>query len=368
MKLTIIREQLLKPLQALISVVEKRHTMAILGNVFLRVENQTLHLTATDLEVEISGKTTAEQTSGDGSVTVPARKLYDIVRSLPEGAQIKLVDEKGKIVLVSGRSRFSLSSLPAEDFPIIDSALGETQVTVSQKLLAGLFRRTYFAMAQQDVRYFLNGMLLEVADRTIRVVATDGHRLAMSTESLNESVSTKVQIIIPRKAVLELMRLVDENSDDLVVLTLGSHHVRFDLPEYTFTSKLLDGRYPDYNRVVPTPGPNLLVATKEQLRHALMRTAILSNEKYRGVRMMFSETELKLMANNPEQEEAQDEVEVKYQGQNIEIGFNVSYLLDVLNAIEGETVKFALNNTNSSALIHDANTQASLYVVMPIRL
>lgn len=368
MKLSIVRENLLKPLQALIGVVEKRHTMAILGNVLLRAEGNTLHLTATDLEVEISGKTTADAVSAEGAVTVPARKLYDIVRSLPEGASIKLAQEKGKVILVSGRSRFSLSSLPAEDFPAIDSALGDTQVILSQKMLAGLFRRTYFAMAQQDVRYFLNGMLLEVADNTIRVVATDGHRLAMSTEALNTSVNTKMQIIVPRKAVLELMRLIDEGSDGSVTLTIGSHHVRMDLPEYTFTSKLLDGRYPDYNRVVPTPGPNLLVAQKEMLKQALMRTAILSNEKYRGVRMLFNNADLKLMANNPEQEEAEDAIEVTYEGQDLEIGFNVSYLLDVLNAIEGDAVKVALNNTNSSALIHDANTQASLYVVMPIRL
>ena len=368
MKFTVDRETLIKPLQSLVSVVEKRHTMAILGNILFKLTANKLMLTATDLEVELSASINLNQSYEDSSVTVPARKLYDIVRSLLDNSEITFKQEKNRFIVTSGRSRFTLSTLEATDFPSVEGKVGDTQVQISQSTFAGLLKRTYFAMAQQDVRYFLNGMLFEVADKTLRVVATDGHRLAMSTEPLPVTVENKAQVIIPRKAILELMRLVDEHSDDPITLALGSHHIQVTLPDYQFTSKLLDGRYPDYNRVVPPPGTNLMIANKELLRSALQRTAILSNEKYRGVRLIFNNPDLRLLANNPEQEEAEDEIKVSYEGEQLEIGFNVSYLLDVLNAIEGDEVKVALNNGNSSALIHDANSQASIYVVMPIRL
>ena len=368
MKFAVDRETLIKPLQSLVSVVEKRHTMAILGNILFKLAGHQLILTTTDLEVELSASITLEKSYNESTITVPARKLYDIMRSLPEGSEITFAQDKNRFIVSSGHSRFTLSMLDAADFPSVDGKMGDIQVQIPQSTFASLLKRTYFAMAQQDVCYFLNGMLFGVTDKTLRVVATDGHRLAMSTEPLPASVKSKAQVIIPRKAILELVRLVNEQSDELVTLALGSHHIQVTLPNYQFISKLLDGRYPDYNRVVPTPGSNLMVANKEQLRCALQRTAILSNEKYRGVRLIFNDTTLRLLANNPEQEEAQDEINVTYEGQQLEIGFNVSYLLDVLNAIGGDEVKIALNNSNSSALIHDANSQASIYVVMPIRL
>jgi len=367
MKFVIQRETLLKPLQAIIGVVEKRHTMAVLANILINVKGQELRLTATDLEIEMISMVTLSQPAEEGSITVPARKILDICRSLPDSAMVEISSESAnKVTVKSGRSRFSLASLPAENFPSIDSNIGEIHVKLSQKAFASLLKHTYFAMAQQDVRYFLNGMLLEVSEHNLRTVATDGHRLAMANESV-KGYPNVTQVIVPRKAIVELMRLV-EPTDEAIELIFGTSHIRAILPQFTFTSKLLDGRYPDYNRVIPSPGANVLLAGKDVLKQALSRTAILSNEKYRGVRLQFEGTLLKLMANNPEQEEAQDEIEVNYTGNDLEIGFNVSYLLDVLNAVDGEAVKMSLANANSSALIHDRDNDKNLYVVMPIRL
>ncbi|MDF2529357.1 MAG: polymerase subunit beta [Gammaproteobacteria bacterium] len=367
MKFVIQRETLLKPLQAIIGVVEKRHTMAVLANILIVVKGQELRLTATDLEIEMISMVNLSQASEDGAITIPARKLLDICRSLPDSAQVEVSsDANNKVSIKSGRSRFSLVSLSAENFPSIEGNIGEIQVKLSQKAFTSLLKHTYFAMAQQDVRYFLNGMLLEVSEHNLRAVATDGHRLAMANESV-KGYTGVTQVIVPRKAIIELMRLV-EPTDEPIELTFGTSHIRAVLPQFTFTSKLLDGRYPDYNRVIPSPGANVLLAGKEVMKQALSRTAILSNEKYRGVRLQFEEKLLKLMANNPEQEEAQDELEVNYTGKELEIGFNVSYLLDVLNAIDGEAVKISLANANSSALIQDRDNDKNLYVVMPIRL
>ena len=366
MKLSIQRENLLKPLQAVIGVVEKRHTMAILANVLIKTEKTKLTIIATDLEIEMIATSKIDKPGNDGIVSVPARKLFDIVRSLPEESEIKLIQQDNRMVINSGRSRFVLSTLNAADFPSIESDFSQAPIKVPQNQLLHILKRTYFAMAQQDVRYFLNGLLLEIKEDTLRVVATDGHRLAMASEKLADKAAS-AQVIIPRKAVLELMRLLQESEKE-VELYVGTHHVRIILPEVTFTSKLLDGRYPDYKRVIPAPGSNVMSADKSKFRQALSRTAILSNEKYRGVRLNFDNKLLKLAANNPEQEEAEDEIEVSYKGDKIEIGFNVSYLLDVLNAIDGDNIQVSLANANSSALIHDGTNHESVYVVMPIRL
>lgn len=368
MKFSIQRETLLKPLQAIINVVERRHTMPILANILLEVKDGELRLTATDTEVELIARLPNVLSSEEGAVTVPGKKLVDICRSLPEGAQIEFIlDKKHKFAVQSGKSRFLLSHLPADGFPNISLELGDKTFKLPQKTLMQLLKRTYFAMAQQDVRYFLNGMLLEVNGNVIKAVATDGHRLALSSATISETNMPVTQVIIPRKAVLELMRLVQE-VDEPVSLTLGVNHIRAVLPEYTFTSKLLDGRYPDYSRVIPKEGINKLHANRDALKQALSRTAILSNEKYRGVRLQLGEGLLKLMANNPEQEEAQDELEVNYQGEKIEIGFNVSYLLDVLGVLDTGDVQMSLANANSSALIHTVGKAESVYVVMPIKL
>ena len=365
MKFSLNRETLLKPLQAVMSVVENRHTMAILANILLDADNGTLSLTATDLELELVAKTQAaiEQ---PGKITVPGRKLLDISRSLPEGANITLTHNASQVVVTSGKSRFQLSTLSAQEFPSVEGELGSTTLTLPQNTLAYLIKKTHFAMAQQDVRYFLNGMLLEIKNNNLRTVTTDGHRLATCVVPLDQDIPL-TQVIIPRKAVLEMLRLLEE-SDQSVVLTFGKNHLRVELPDFVFTTKLLEGRYPDYNRVIPAEGQNTLTVDRKLYKQALSRTAILSNEKYRGVRLNLGEKRLVLMANNPEQEEAQDELEVQYQGDAIEIGFNVNYLLDVMGVLECDAVQMNLTNANSSALVRDPNNNDSVYVVMPIRL
>ncbi len=367
MKFTISREALLKPLQALIGVVEKKQAMPILSNVLMKIEGNAMQITATDLEIELLAKIELSGTVEGGLLTLPARKLFDICRNLPDGATIEVISESPeKIIIKSGKSRFSLAGLPAQDFPTMESQLGQVMVQVPQKILAQLIRKTQFAMAQQDVRYFLNGLLLEVSEKIIRTVATDGHRLALASDAAQGQPGVH-QVIVPRKTILELQKIL-ELSDEPVSLSLGTHFIRIAMKDIIITSKLVDGRYPDYNRVIPTTGKNILITNREALKQALQRTAILSNEKYRGVRLTVSNNLLKLMANNPEQEEAEDELEVAYVGQDIEIGFNINYLMDALNVLDCENVKITFTNNVSSILLHDPEDNRAIYVVMPIRL
>ena len=367
MKFIVARETLLKPLQAIISVVEKKQTMPILSNFLVQVSEKTLELTATDLELELIAKVPLEQPSDPGKLTIPAKKLFDIFKSLPEQAVVEVANESPeKIIIKSGKSRFSLACLPAADFPNMETQLGQIMVQVPEKTLASILRKTYFAMAQQDVRYFLNGMLLEVSEKTLRAVATDGHRLALASETIEGHAGVN-QVIVPRKTIVELLRILEPSERNLSII-LGTHFIRIVMNDLTLTSKLVDGRYPDYNRVIPTTGKNILLAGKEALKHALTRTAILSNEKYRGVRLHVLNNVLKLSANNPEQEEAEDELEVAYVGQEIEIGFNISYLLDVINVLDHDNIKIALTNNVSSILLHDPENNQAVYVIMPIRL
>lgn len=377
MKFTVSRETLLKPLQSIISVVEKKQTKPILSNILLTVQDNKLELTATDEEIELIANADLNEAGAlkgteAGKITVPAKKFFDIFKSLPDGAVVDIKAESAeKIIVKSGKSRFTLSGLAATAFPTMQtaqSAGASNLITIQlpQKVLANLIRRTSFAMAQQDVRYFLNGMLLEVSEKNLRAVATDGHRLALASEEIEGQAGVN-QVIVPRKAVMELLRSVEPNDQNLSI-TFGPNFIKVVGKDITLTSKLVDGRYPDYNRVIPTTGKNILVAPKESLKHSLQRTAILSNEKYRGVRLSVADNVLKLLANNPEHEEAEDEIEVAYVGQAIEVGFNISYLLDVLNAIESENVKISLTNNVSSILLHDPENSKAVYVVMPIRL
>ncbi len=365
MKLSISRETLLKPLQAVMGVVERRQTMPILANVRLAADDGAMTITATDLEVELQAKTEAEAIERGGQITVPGRKLLDICRALPEGADIRLNTEGDRLQLRSGRSRFVLSTLPAEDFPVIDDIEASNELGLPQTGLARLLDKTHFAMAQQDVRYYLNGLLLEVGADRLRAVATDGHRLALSELEIDGARSSQ-QVIVPRKGVLELQRLLG-NADE-IELAIGPKHLRARLGDIQFTSKLIDGRFPDYQRVIPEPQDNILHADRDALRHALQRAAILSNEKYRGVRLEITSNQLVIEANNPDQEEAQDEVEVEYQGASLEIGFNVTYLLDALAAIDQDTVEIGFVDANSSCLIHAPGVEHTRYVVMPMRL
>ncbi len=369
MHFTIQREALLKPLQLVAGVVERRQTLPVLSNVLLVVEGQQLSLTGTDLEVELVGRVTLEDAAEPGEITVPARKLMDICKSLPSDVLIDIRVDEQKLLVKAGRSRFTLSTLPANDFPTVEEGPGSLTFSLAQSKLRRLIDRTSFAMAQQDVRYYLNGMLLEVGGGTLRAVATDGHRLAMCSLSNAQmpEAQDRHQVIVPRKGILELARLLTEQ-DGEVCIVLGQHHIRATTGEFTFTSKLVDGKFPDYERVLPKGGDKLVVGDRQVLREAFSRTAILSNEKYRGIRLQLSNGLLKIQANNPEQEEAEEEVQVDYNGGSLEIGFNVSYLLDVLGVMGTEQVRLILSDSNSSALLQEADNDDSAYVVMPMRL
>ncbi|WP_044873340.1 DNA polymerase III subunit beta [Pseudomonas sp. LFM046] len=367
MHFTIQREALLKPLQLVAGVVERRQTLPVLSNVLLVVEGQQLSLTGTDLEVELVGRVALEEPAEPGEITVPARKLMDICKSLPSDALIDIRVDEQKLLIKAGRSRFTLSTLPANDFPTVEEGPGSLNFSLVQSKLRRLIERTSFAMAQQDVRYYLNGMLLEVNGGILRAVATDGHRLAMCAMEAGIEGVDRHQVIVPRKGILELARLLTEQ-DGEVRIVLGQHHIRATTGEFTFTSKLVDGKFPDYERVLPRGGDKLVIGDRQALREAFSRTAILSNEKYRGIRLTLASSLLKIQANNPEQEEAEEEVAVDYNGGNLEIGFNVSYLLDVLGVMSTEQVRLILSDANSSALVQEADNDDSSYVVMPMRL
>ena len=367
MHFTIQREALLKPLQLVAGVVERRQTLPVLSNVLLVVEGQHLSLTGTDLEVELIGRVALEEKAEPGEITVPARKLMDICKSLPADALIDIRLEEQKVLIKAGRSRFTLSTLPANDFPTSEEGQASLVINLPQTKVRRLIERTSFAMAQQDVRYYLNGMLLEVGANVLRAVATDGHRLAMCSLSAPIEQQEKHQIIVPRKGILELARLLTDQ-DAEVAIVLGQHHIRATTSEFTFTSKLVDGKFPAYERVLPKGGDKLVVADRQTLREAFTRTAILSNEKYRGIRLQLESGLLKIQANNPEQEEAEEEVAVDYAGGNLEIGFNVSYLLDVMSVMVTDKVRLILSDSNSSALVQEFDNDESAYVVMPMRL
>lgn len=366
MNFTTSRELLLRPLQAVIGVVERRQTMPILSNFLLAVHDGKISVTATDLEVELVANAEVNDIGTEGDITVPARKLLDICRALPEESTIKLQLDGDRLVLKSGRSRFVLSTLPAADFPVIDDIDANRDIRLGQKELRRLLEKTQFSMAQQDVRYYLNGLLLETGNGFVRTVATDGHRLALCEVAVEEQGGAPLQVIIPRKGVLELHRLLGEEED--VELSIGSNHIRATVGDIRFTSKLIDGRFPDYDRVIPAPDGNVLKASREYLRSALQRAAILSNEKYRGIRLGIAKDCLQLQANNPDQEEAQDELEVEYDGEDLEIGFNVNYLLDALAAVEAEEVEVGFVDTNSSCIIRGPDSEQARFVVMPMRL
>ncbi|GHC29101.1 DNA polymerase III subunit beta [Aidingimonas halophila] len=367
MKFSISREALLRPLTLVAGVVERRQTLPVLSNVLLQVQDDQLALTGTDLEVELIGRVAPDQVDEPGSATVPARKLMDICKSLPEQSEINFAIEEGRAVLRSGRSRFTLSTLPVAEFPNIEDGPGNIELSLPRGTLKHLIDATSFAMAQQDVRYYLNGMLLELNSNLVRTVATDGHRLAVCSRPADIDVDPPQKLIVPRKGILELTRLLGD-SDEPVNLTVGASHVRAHTGEFTFTSKLVDGKFPDYERVVPRGGDKVLIAERAELRQVLSRTSILSNEKYRGVRLQLEEGNLRVTANNPEQEEAEENVAIEYSGDGMEIGFNVSYLIDVLTVLNEDRVQLTLSDPNSSALMEEPGGGDAMYVVMPMRL
>lgn len=366
MKFSIDRDALLKPLQLVSGAVERRHNLPILANLLVEVSGHSLKLTGTDLEVELVGEVQLEGEILEGRTTVPAKKFLDIVKSLPDQVELKIEQQENRLLLRSGRSRFTLATLPAEEYPNVEAFEAEIEFTLKQGTMKSLIDATQFSMANQDVRYYLNGLLLETEGNVLRAIATDGHRLALSHRQIEAQLPEK-QVIVPRKGVLELMRSFE--ADDLdVTIAIGDNAIRATTATVVFTSKLVDGRFPDYRRVLPKGGDKIVIASRQQLKQALLRASILSNEKFRGVRVQLENNLIKITANNPEQEEAEEILDVEYDNAPLEIGFNVSYLLDVLNNLPADDVRITLIDGNSSALIDNHVEQDSMYVVMPMRL
>jgi DNA polymerase-3 subunit beta len=367
MRFSLQREVFLKPLAQVVNVVERRQTLPVLANLLVQVQGGLLSLTGTDLEVEMVSRVAVEDAE-DGETTIPARKLFEIVRALPDGSRITISQSGERISVQAGRSRFTLSSLPSTDFPSLDDVDATERVQVPEAALKELIERTAFAMAQQDVRYYLNGLLFDLRESSLRCVATDGHRLALCEAGLEGTgAMTKRQLIVPRKGVTELQRLL-EGGDRILELEMGRGHLRVKRDDVTFTSKLIDGRFPDYEAVVPIGADKEVRIDRDVLRAALQRAAILSNEKYRGVRMEVSPGQLKISAHNPEQEEAQEEVEAETRVDDLAVGFNVGYVLDALSALKDEQVVLQLRDANSSALLREASNERCRHVIMPLRL
>ena len=367
MKFSCNREALLKPLQVVQGVVERRQSLPILANVLLRCEDgEQLVATATDMELELSVRVPMPGCTA-GEVTVPARKLLDICRSLPAEAPVVFSVEKERAVLRSGRSRFTLSTLPVKDYPSSDTLAGEAALSLTQGELKRLLDLTHFAMAHQDVRYYLNGMLVEMGKGKLRTVSTDGHRLAVAEMALEDGDARSM--ILPRKGVMELLRLLG-GGEEPVSMAMGNNAVQFELGDIRLTSKLIDGRFPDYERVIPREEQcdKRVTLDRETLRRSLQRVAILSNDKYRAVRVVLGDGLLRLLATNPEQEQAEEELEVAYDGDAVEIGFNVSYLIDALVNLPSENAHLLMTDSSSSCLIRGDDPGVCEFVVMPMRL
>ncbi len=362
------RDALLKPLQAVTGIVERRHTLPILSNVLIERNAETLKFVATDLELQIATTCALDKKAGESvAVTVSARKLVDILRALPDGSEVSLENANNRIQVKAGKSRFNLQTLPATDFPALaDPGKPQNTFRISQGAVRKLLALVQYAMAQQDIRYYLNGLLLVTEGKEIRVVATDGHRLAYAVTSLPEK-QEKTEVILPRKAILELARqLVD--GDDPLDVDVYANQVRFRFGEIELTTKVIDGKFPDYQRVIPTNYEKGIALDRDELQRALQRAAILSNEKFRGVRWMLTKDSLRISCSNNEQEEAQEELEIEFSGDPLDVGFNVTYLLDVLNNVPAGKVVCSFGDANSSMLITLPGRDDFRYVVMPMRI
>lgn len=366
MEVVINRETLLPTLNKAVGVVERRQTLPILGNLYIVAGEDRLLLTASDLEIEVKTQCPAEILEA-GETTIPARKLYDICRSLGDGTEIRLKAGADRCTLTAGRSRFTLATLPAQDFPRMEGDAPLLRLSLPEHSLRRLIDKTAFAMAQQDVRYYLNGLLWDFKGDTLIAVATDGHRLAKYMTPLDTPVATPLQAIVPYKTVLELKRQL-KGTDAPVEVAVGERYLQLAAGDWTLTSKLVDGRFPDYERVIPAPTEQVATAQVAPLQRALARAAILSNDKYRGVRLDFAPGVLRITATNPDQEEAEEEIEIAYMGDAVSVGFNVTYVLDVLGAIDEETVAIQVQDGASPSLWRGLGAERETYVVMPMRL
>ena len=360
------RDALLKPLQAVSGIVERRHTLPILANVLLEQSDGRLYVTATDLEMQITAHSDLPGKEPQAT-TVAARKLQDLLRALPDDAQLTIDGTANRMTLRAGRSRFNLQALPAADYPRI--GVGQDQVqalTLPQREFRGLLKSAEFAMAQQDIRYYLNGMLLVIAKGSLQAVATDGHRLSWASIAIPGDFQRQ-EVILPRKTVLELSKLL-QDSDDPLTLDILANQVRFRFANIELVSKVVDGKFPDYNRVIPTTNTKRIAFERTELLAALQRAAILSNEKFRGVRLVLGNDQLKIICTNSEQEEAEEELEIAYKGDALDVGFNINYLLDVLQNMAMDRVEVTFGDANSSALVTVPERDDYKYVVMPMRI
>lgn len=367
MKFSISREQLLQPLQLVAGIVEKKQTLPMLANILFIAAGQQLSLLASDLEVELIGKLLLDSPLENAKVAIPTRKILDICRALPEQSIIDFSIENQRVVLKSGRSRYVLTAFQAEDFPYMDIETNISSVSISQKDFRYLLEKTHFAMAQQDVRYYLNGLLLEANNNFIRAVTTDGHRLAISTMPQSQEIAP-FQIIIPRKAILELLRLLDAQSEEQISLIICNNYFRIVTDQYTFSTRLIEGQFPAFEKVIPKNNQKEVQVNRDEFKKALNRAAILANAKLRGICLHLSHDLLRITARNAEQELAEEEVVAKYLGAELEIGLNVSYLIDVLNTIPTEELRLYFNDANSSVLIEESSSANNLYIIMPMRV
>ena len=362
------RDALLKPLQAVTGIVEKRHTLPILSNVLIERKQDSLTMIATDLEIQVAaGMALGKGPGEDAGLTVSARKLQEILRALPDGSEAALEVQNNRLQVRSGKSRFNLQTLPVGDFPsMAEPGAAQAKVSMPQKALRELLLLVQYAMAQQDIRYYLNGLLMVLEGTQVKVIATDGHRLSYAARPLGQS-QEKREVILPRKAVLELSRLLADSEDPVTIEIFGAV-VRFGFGGTVLTTKIIDGKFPDYTRVVPTNYQKRFSIPRQTLLQSLQRAAILSNEKFRGVRWMVSSGSLRISCTNNEQEEAQEELEVTYSGDALDIGFNITYILDVLNNVHSESVECAFGDANSSMLVTVPDNREFRYVVMPMRI
>jgi len=366
------RDALLKPLQSVIGIVERRHTLPILSNILIEKNGDTLSVVATDLEIQITATSICQNEVPDFSITASAKKLQDICRAFPDDSQISLEKDDSRLQIKVGKSRFNLQTLPANDFPkLVPTGENRSYLKTTQKNLKNLLNLVQYAMAQQDIRYYLNGLLLVLESKLLRVVATDGHRLGMASSPLENTEDTaerpSQEVILPRKTVIELIKLLGDN-DEEVTIEIGQNQTRFSFSNVILVSKIVEGKFPDFNRVIPADYMNHIQIDRILLLQSLQRASILSNEKFRGVRLVLTQNSLRIICNNNEQEEAQEEIEVSYSGEPLDIGFNVNYLLDVLTNLSGNSITLSFGDANSSGLFTIPGNDCFKYVVMPMRI
>ena len=366
MNIKIDRELLLTPLGNVSGIVEKRHALPILSNLLIESEQGNLRFTATDLEVQISTYIKTELPE-DFQITISAQKLFDITRALPEKSKIDIQIEDNKVTVKAKKSRFNLQTLPAKDYPVMKKEENEiVDLKLTQKEFKDLLKQVDFAMAQQDIRYYLNGLLIEIKEKNINIVGTDGHRLSFTSSSINTS-NAPTQVIVPRKTIIELVKLLND-TEDPIEISFSKSQVCFKFSDINLITKIIDGKFPDYSRVIPEGHQNSFNINRSLLLESMLRASILSNDKYRGIRMVVEGNNLKLVSNNSEHEEAEEELEIDYKGDKIDIGFNVTYLIDVLTNIQSDQLTIAFNDSSSSCLVTIPNNEKYKYVVMPMRI